>query len=161
MNNIYLDNASTTFPKPKNVIDSIYNFLTNIGGNPGRSNHDNGLQSNRLLLEARETLASFFNFNKIENVIFTNNITTSLNILINGCLRNGDHIITSSMEHNSVLRPLINLKNLGVIELDIINADPFGFINIDDFKNAIKPNTKYIIITQASNVTGSIQPIKK
>lgn len=161
MNNIYLDNASTTFPKPKNVIDSIYNFLTNIGGNPGRSNHDNGLQSNRLLLEARETLASFFNFNKIENVIFTNNITTSLNILINGCLRNGDHIITSSMEHNSVLRPLINLKNAGIIDLDIIDANPFGFINVDDFKNAIKSNTKYIIITQASNVTGSIQPIKK
>lgn len=161
MNNIYLDNASTTFPKPKNVTDSIYNFLTNIGGNPGRSNHDNGLQSNRLLLEAREILASFFNFNKIENVIFTNNITTSLNILINGCSRNGDHIITSSMEHNSVLRPLINLKESGIIDLDIIDANSFGFINVEDFKNAIRPNTKYIILTQASNVIGSIQPIKK
>lgn len=161
MNNIYLDNASTTFPKPKNVTDSIYNFLTNIGGNPGRSNHDNGLQSNRLLLEAREVLASFFNFNKIENVIFTNNITTSLNILINGCSRNGDHIITSSMEHNSVLRPLINLKESGIIDLDIIDANSFGFINVEDFKNAIRPNTKYIILTQASNVIGSIQPIKK
>ena len=97
MNNIYLDNASTTFPKPKNVTDAIYNFLTTVGGNPSRSNHANGLQSNRLLLEARETIASFFNFENIENVIFTNNITTSLNILINGCARNGDHIITSSM----------------------------------------------------------------
>lgn len=161
MNNIYLDNASTTFPKPKNVTDAIYNFLTTIGGNPGRSNHDNGLQSNRLLLEARETIASFFNFENIENVIFTNNVTTSLNVLINGCSRKGDHIITSSMEHNSVLRPLINLKESGIIDLDIINADTFGFINVDDLKKAIKPNTKFIVLTQASNVIGSIQPIKE
>lgn len=161
MNNIYLDNASTTFPKPKNVVDSIYNFLTNIGGNPGRSNHDNGMQSNRLLLEARETIANFFNFDNIENVIFTNNITTSLNILINGCAKKGDHIITSSMEHNSVLRPLINLKENNLIELDIINANKFGFINVDDLKNSIKPNTKFIILTHASNVIGSIQPIKE
>lgn len=161
MNNIYLDNASTTFPKPKNVTDSIYNFLINIGGNPGRSNHDNGLQTNRLLLEAREIISSFFNFNKIENVIFTNNVTTSLNILINGCCKSGDHIITSSMEHNSVLRPLINLKESGIIDLDIINANPFGFIHIEDLKKAIKPNTKLVILTQASNVIGSIQPIKE
>ncbi|MGG7144971.1 aminotransferase class V-fold PLP-dependent enzyme [Clostridium nigeriense] len=159
MNNIYLDNAATTFPKPKSVVDSIYNFLTDIGGNPGRSNHENGLQSNRLLLEARETIANFFNFENIDNVIFTNNITTSLNTLINGCSRKGDHIITSSMEHNSVLRPLVNLKENNIIELDIIKADKFGFINVDDFRNMIKPNTKFIILTQASNVTGSIQPI--
>ena len=159
MNNIYLDNASTTFPKPKIVVDSIYNFLTNIGGNPGRSNHDNGLQSNRLLLEARETIASFFNFNNIDNVIFTNNITTSLNTLINGCLRKGDHIITSSMEHNAILRPLVNLKENNIIELDIIEANKFGFINVEDFKNALQPNTKFIFLTQASNVVGSIQPV--
>lgn len=161
MKNIYLDNASTTFPKPKNVTDSIYNFLTNIGGNPGRSNHNNGLESNRLLLEARETISDFFNFNKIENVIFTNNITSSLNILITGCIKNGDHVITSSMEHNSVLRPLKNLEENGVIELDIINSDKFGFINAIDFKRKIKSNTKFIILTQASNVVGSIQPIKE
>lgn len=159
MNNIYLDNAATTFPKPQNVVDSIYNFLINIGGNPGRSNHDNGLQSNRLLLEARETIASFFNFPNIDNVIFTNNITTSLNTLITGCSKNGDHIITSSMEHNSVLRPLVNLKENNIIELDVIEANKFGFINVEDFKNSIKSNTKFIILTQASNVTGSIQPI--
>lgn len=161
MNSIYLDNASTTFPKPKNVSDAIYNFLTNVGGNPGRSNHDNGLQSNRLLLEARETISNFFNFQNIENTIFTNNVTTSLNILINGCARKGDHVITSSMEHNSVLRPLINLKENGIIELDIIAADTFGFIKVEDFKKAIKSNTKLIVLTQASNVIGSVQPIKE
>lgn len=159
--NIYLDNASTTFPKPKNVVDSIYNFLTNIGGNPGRSNHNNALQTNRLLFEAREIISDFFNYNSIENVVFTNNITTSLNILINGSLIDGDHVITSSMEHNSVLRPLINLQNKGVIDLDIVDADKFGFISVDNIKNKIKANTKMIVLSQASNVTGSIQPIKE
>lgn len=159
--NIYLDNASTTFPKPKSVADSIYTFLTNIGGNPGRSNHNNALETNRLLFEAREIISNFFNFDSIENVLFTNNITTSLNILINGSLVSGDHVITSSMEHNSVLRPLVNLKNNRIIDLDIITANKFGFISLEDIKNKIKPNTKMIVLSQASNVTGSIQPIKE
>ncbi|GAA0086761.1 aminotransferase class V-fold PLP-dependent enzyme [Clostridium sp. CTA-7] len=157
---IYLDNASTTFPKPKNVADSIYNFLTNIGGNPGRSNHDNALQTNRLLFDARSIIADFFKFDSIENVIFTNNITTSLNILINGSLSLGDHVISSSMEHNSVLRPLYNLKENGFIDLDIVNANKFGFISPVDIKKLIRPNTKMIVLNQASNVVGSIQPIK-
>jgi cysteine desulfurase family protein len=159
--NIYLDNASTTFPKPKKVVDSIYNFLTNIGGNPGRSNHENSLTTNRILLNTRETIADFFGFSSIENVIFTNNITTSLNILINGTLTKGDHVITSSMEHNSVLRPLINLKNNSIIDLDIVKGDKFGFINPLDIQELIRPSTKIIILSHASNVFGSIQKIKE
>ena len=159
--NIYLDNASTTFPKPKVVSDSIYNFLVNIGGNPGRSNHNNGMESNRLLLDARETIASFFNFNNISNVIFTSNITSSLNILINGCLKNGDHVITTSIEHNSVLRPLFKLQSNNFIELSIVDSNEFGFINVADIKNSIKENTKFIILSHASNVLGSIQPIEE
>ena len=159
--NIYLDNASTTFPKPKKVVDSIYNFLTNIGGNPGRSNHENSLTTNRILLNTRETIANFFGFSSIENVIFTNNITTSLNILINGTLTKGDHVITSSMEHNSVLRPLINLKNNSIIEIDIVKGNEFGFINPLDIQKLIKANTKMIVLSHASNVFGSIQKIKE
>ena len=159
--NIYLDNASTTFPKPKSVADSIYNFLTNIGGNSGRSNHSNSMQTNRILYDTRQLVADFFNFNSPENVVFTNNITTSLNILINGIIKPGDHIITSSMEHNSVIRPLYKLKELFNIEIDIVNANIDGFINHTDILKAIKPNTKLIILSQASNVTGSIQPIKE
>lgn len=159
--NVYLDNASTTFPKPKAVSEAMYNFLINIGGNPGRSNHDNALETNRLLLEARESIASFFNFNKMENVIFTSNITSSLNILINGILKKGDHVITSSMEHNSVIRPLYSLKENNIIELDIISADTFGFISPADIENKIKENTKLVVITHASNVFGSIQPIRE
>lgn len=158
---VYLDNASTSFPKPKIVADSIYNYLTNIGGNPGRANHSNALESNRYLFAARETIAGFFNFNKIDNVIFTNNVTSSLNILINGILKSGDHVITSSMEHNSVIRPLYNLKETRNIELDIIQANANGIIDVSLIEKSIKSNTKLIIITHASNVTGSIQPIEE
>lgn len=158
---IYLDNASTTFPKPKSVADSMYNFLTNIGGNSGRSNHSNSLKTNRILYDARESLSYFFNFDSPENVIFTNNVTTSLNTLINGIIKPGDHIITSSMEHNSVLRPLFQLKELLNVEIDIINANIEGFINSNDILKLIKPNTKLVVLSQASNVTGSIQPIKE
>ena len=158
---IYLDNASTTFPKPKAVADSMYNFLTNIGGNSGRSNHYNSLKTNRILYDTRESLSEFFNFDSPENVIFTNNITTSLNTLINGIIRSGDHVITSSMEHNSVIRPLYQLKELLNIEIDIVEANIEGFINSNDILKLIKPNTKLVVLSHASNVTGSIQPIKE
>lgn len=158
---IYLDNASTTFPKPKSVPDAIYNFLTTVGGNSGRSNHSNALSTNRILYNARESISNFFNFDSPQNVIFTNNITTSLNTLLNGIIKPGDHIITSCMEHNSVIRPIYQLKSILNIEVDIVNANLEGFINPDDILPLIKPNTKLVILSQASNVTGSIQPIKK
>ena len=152
---VYLDNGSTSFPKPKIVIDSIYNYMTNVGGNPGRANHSNALESNRTVYMAREEICNLFNYNKPENVIFTNNITSSLNILLNGIIKPGDHVITSSMEHNSVIRPLYNLN----IDIDIVNANVLGIVDIKDIEKLIKPNTKLIVITHASNVIGSIQPI--
>ena len=158
---VYLDNSSTTFPKPKQVIDSMYNYMLNIGGNAGRGNYNNSLQSNRFLYEAREIVSNFFGFSSPDNVIFTNNVTTSLNMLIKGLLKPGDHVVTSSMEHNSVLRPLISCKELLGINLDIINADNLGFIDISEFKSKITENTKLVILTQASNVTGSIQNISE
>ncbi len=156
---VYLDNSSTTFPKPKQVIDGIYNYMLNVGGNAGRGNYANSLQSNRFLYEAREIVSDFFGFSSPSNVIFTNNVTTSLNMLIKGLLKPGDHVVTSSMEHNSVLRPLVNCKELLGINLDIIDADSSGFINVSDFESKITHNTKLVILTQASNVTGSIQNI--
>lgn len=158
--NIYLDNASTTFPKPKSVADSMYNFLMNIGGNPGRSNHSNSLESNRALIDARICISDFFNFKSPENVIFTNNITTSLNTLITGSITSRDHVITTSMEHNSVIRPLHYLKTTKNVDVDIINANSEGFISVKKIQDTLKPNTKFIILSHASNVTGSIQPIK-
>ena len=158
---VYLDNGSTSFPKPKIVADSIYNYLTNVGGNPGRANHSNALEANRALYMAREEICNFFNYDKPENVIFTNNITSSLNILLNGVIKSGDHVITSSMEHNSVIRPIYNLKNILNIDIDIVQANSLGIVDINDIKNLIKPNTKLIVMTHASNVVGSIQPIKQ
>lgn len=158
---VYLDNASTTFPKPKVVADSIYNYLVNIGGNANRSNHSNALESNREVFLAREKIAKFFNYDKVENVIFTNNITSSLNILIKGTLKKGDHVITSSIEHNSVIRPLISCKeNLGV-EIDFVGVTKDGFINPYEIEKLIKNNTKLVVLTHASNVIGTVQPIKE
>ena len=94
---VYLDNAATTFPKPKQVVDAMYNYMLNIGGNAGRGNYSNSLQSNRCLYDARETICNFFGYDNPSNVIFTNNVTTSLNMLIKGLLKPGDHVITSSM----------------------------------------------------------------
>ncbi|NFE73678.1 aminotransferase class V-fold PLP-dependent enzyme [Clostridium botulinum] len=157
---VYLDNSATTFPKPKQVVDAMYNYMINIGGNSGRGNYSNSIQSNKLVYNARETVCTFFGFNSSQNVIFTNNVTTSLNTLIKGMLKSGDHVITSSMEHNSVVRPLFYAKENLNVELDIVNANKLGFINPADIENKIKPNTKLIILTQASNVTGSIQDLK-
>ena len=158
---VYLDNASTTFPKPKIVTDSIYEYLTNVGGNANRSTSSNSLAINKEVLIARQKIADFFNFDKIENVIFTNNITTSLNILIKGILKEGDHVLTSSIEHNSVIRPLISCKESIGIDLEFVKANKESFINPSDFEAKIKPNTKLIVLTHASNVTGCIQPIKE
>lgn len=158
---VYLDNASTTFPKPKVVADSIYNYLVNIGGNANRSNHSNALESNREIFLARERIANFFNYDKIENVIFTNNITSSLNILIKGTLKEGDHVITSSIEHNSVIRPIISCKENLNVEVDFVESDSKGFIDPHDIEKLIKENTKLVVVTHASNVIGTIQPIKE
>ena len=158
---VYLDNGSTSFPKPKEVTVAIYNYLTNIGGNPGRSNHIHSMGSNRILYSTREKIASFFNYNSIENVIFTKNITESLNILLNGFLNEGDHIITSSIEHNAVIRPLYLLKESKNIELSIVKANNLGIVDSSKVKEEIKHNTKEIIMTHASNIVGSIQPIKE
>jgi len=156
---VYLDNSSTTFPKPKQVIDAMYNYMLNVGGNAGRGNYNNSLQSNRYLYDARELICDFFGYDAPSNVIFTSNVTVSLNVLIKGILQPGDHVITSSMEHNSVIRPLFFCKEHLQIKLDIVNANSMGFINLDDLKNKITKETKLVVITQASNVTGSIQEI--
>ena len=102
---VYLDNASTSFPKPKVMADAMYDYIINVGGNSGRGNYSNSYESNKLILLTREKIADFFNYNKSENVIFTNNITSSLNILIKGILKQNDHVISTTLEHNSVLRP--------------------------------------------------------
>lgn len=159
--NIYFDNAATSFPKPKEVTSSITNYMTFIGGSAGRGSSSSSLQNSRLVYECRNTISNFFNYDHSENVIFTNNITSSINILLMSILKNNWHIITTSMEHNSVIRPLVKLQKELNLDIDIIQASKEGFVNIKDIQSKIKPETKLIILSHASNLVGSIQPIKE
>lgn len=157
---IYFDNAATTFPKPKEVYDSIMEAMKEYGANPGRAGHKLALKMSREIYNTRELLAQLFNISNPMNIIFTYNCTDSLNLVIKGLLKEGDHVITTSMEHNSVLRPLHALKKKGV-DVTIVKADPMGRVDPEDIKNSIKDNTKLIVTTHISNLTGTILPIKE
>lgn len=162
MNRIYFDNAATTFPKPDSVINAMFNYMSNQGGSANRGSSSTAIQSSRLVYECRYELAKFFNFPKSENVIFTNNITTSLNMLLLGIIKSGWHIITTSMEHNSVIRPLVKIsEEVPDVELDIIKCDENGLVPLEKIKERIKSNTKLIVLTHASNLVGTIQPIEE
>ncbi len=155
---IYLDNAATSWPKPPVMMEGMIDFNTRIGSNPGRSGHSMSIESGRTLFEARDVLSRLFNISDPMSVVLTPGITHSLNIVIKGLLKPGDHVITSSMEHNSVMRPLRELEQRG-IELSVIGCGDSGIIDPDRVRSAIRGNTVLIIITHASNVTGSIQPV--
>lgn len=158
---IYFDNAATTFPKPKIVMDSVVSAINFFGGNPGRGGHDIAMRASQKIYEVRQKVAQFFNA-ETENVIFTSNCTMSLNIAIKSLLKKGDHVITSSLEHNSVIRPLQLMKEKSFINYDLANIDEFNDDEtISEFESLIKLSTKAIICTHSSNVSGVILPIKK
>jgi cysteine desulfurase family protein len=156
---IYLDNAATTYPKPECVYDAIQNCMKNYCANPGRAGHKMAMRAGREIYDARENIAKLFNIDNPMNIIFTHNATDSLNLAIKGCVKKGDHIITTSMEHNSVIRPIKSLEEKG-IENTVVSCDKEGFLNIADIEKAIKPNTKLIVTTHASNVCGTLIDIK-
>ena len=155
----YFDNAATTFPKPEIVYTKVMEAMQDYGANPGRSGHKLALKINRGIYDTRMSLAELFNIGDPMNLIFTFNCTESLNLGIKGVLQPGDHVITTSMEHNSVLRPIRYLEQFGV-ESTIVKANCLGEINVEDIKNQIKDNTKLIVTTHISNLTGTIMPIK-
>lgn len=159
--NLYMDNAATSFPKPVSVLDAVYNYMKYNGTSPGRGAYSKAIESNMMVSSTRELLCDLFNFNKPENVVFTKNITESLNTLIKSCVKKGDHVLTTSMDHNSVLRPLEKLKTDGVITYDIINCSIDGFLNLDSLKDYVKENTKFFILSHSSNIIGSIEPIEE
>ncbi|MGB9812339.1 MAG: aminotransferase class V-fold PLP-dependent enzyme [Thermovenabulum sp.] len=161
MNVIYFDNAATSFPKPERVINAMQNYFKNIGASPGRGGYKNSINAGRIIFETRSKLKKLFNAPKEENIIFTLNVTHAINYSLNGFLNAGDHVITTSMEHNSVIRPLRFLEKYRNIELTIINCDKNGILNPDDIRKAIKKNTKLIALTHASNVTGTVMPIEE
>ena len=160
---IYLDNAATSFPKPESVYKAVSDTLRKYGSSPGRGGHKMSLQTERIIFDARERIASFFNIPTSSNVIFTFNVTMGINLALKGFLKAGDHVLTSSMEHNAVMRPLKRLENppLGGISKTVVQCSKEGFLNSKDIEREIKPNTKLIIITHASNVVGTILPIRE
>ncbi|QGT98651.1 Cysteine desulfurase [Candidatus Syntrophocurvum alkaliphilum] len=159
MNTIYMDNAATTYPKPESVYEAIDYFNRHMGGNPGRGSNQRSLKSGSIVVEARDALARLFNIEDSSQIAFTQNITESLNIVLKGLLKQGDHVITTSMEHNSVARPL-NIMSREGIEWTQVKCEDDGSLNPEDIKKAIKNNTKLICILHASNLTGTIMPVE-
>lgn len=156
---IYLDNAATSFPKPKRVYDRMDQFLREEAANPGRSGHRLSVAAESQIVQARSTIAKLFGVKKSERIVFTLNCTDSLNIAIKGVLREGDHVITTILEHNSVLRPLYTFESSRKVEVTKLRPSQDGWIDPSEVKKAIKKNTKLIVITHASNVIGVLEPI--
>jgi len=158
---IYLDNAATSFPKPKETIETLNNFILNVGGNPGRSGHTLSLEAARVIFETREKLAGFIGGRNSERLIFTQNGTESLNLAILGFLKENDHVITTSMEHNSVMRPLTFLEKEKGVQYSAVRCSPDGVIDIINLKTLLRKNTKAVIINHGSNVIGTVQPLQE
>lgn len=157
---IYIDNAATSFPKPAEVYDEVLDCMKSYAANPGRASHDMALRAASKIMECREEISKLFNILNPLNIVFTSNATEGLNIAIKGLLMHKDHVITTVTEHNSVLRPLSSLNKRGV-QMTLLGTDKNGYINLRELKKEIKKNTKAVIINHASNVIGSIQPIKE
>lgn len=157
---IYMDNAATSWPKPLGVIRAVSGCMEKYGANPGRSGHKMAVQAGHILLYTREMLCELFNLQDPFQIIFTYNCTDSLNLAIKGSVLPGDHVITTSMEHNAVVRPLKELEKHG-LELTIVQGSLDGSVNPDDIRKAIQPNTRLIVSTHAANVTGTILPIEE
>ena len=151
---IYLDNAATTLVKPQCVVDAVVKAMNSMG-NAGRGAHSNSLSASRVVYDTRCKLAKLFHCKRPDHVIFTCNSTEALNIAINGIFNPGDHVITTDLEHNSVLRPLYRLEKEGIIQLSFVRADEQGRPCYEEFESLIQPNTRAIICTHASNLTGN------
>ena len=156
---IYFDNAATTMRKPAEVVEAVTEALCTMG-NAGRGVHNAALDASRVIFDTRTALAEFFHAENPKQIVFTMNSTEALNIAIKGILESGDHVITTALEHNSVLRPLYEMENQGVM-LSIVSADEQGNICYEDFEKFIKPNTKAIVCTHGSNLTGNVLDIER
>jgi len=155
---IYFDNAATSYPKPKEVGRAMLHFLEKVGASPGRSGHRLSIEAGRMLYHTRESLAELFKVDDPLRIIFTLNATEALNLTLKGLLQPGDQVITSSMEHNSVMRPLRELEKKGV-EVKVVSCSPKGLLEPQDIEKSIRKNTKLIVINHGSNVIGTLLPI--
>ena len=156
---IYLDNAATTFPKPRGLLDRMVADYAAIGVSPGRGSYDMAMAAEDVIHAARTKLAAFFGAPDPRHVIFTSNATDALNLALMGSLKAGDHVVTTRLEHNAVLRPLYHLQRKGDITLSLVPFGGKGFIDPDDIARAIRPETRLVVVNHASNVLGTVQPV--
>jgi len=159
MKPIYFDNAATSWPKPPAMMEAMARFNESIGGNPGRSGHRLSIEAARVVYETRERVAELIGSPDPLSIAFTKNATEAINCVLFGLLKPGDHVVTSGMEHNSVMRPLRFLERQGV-ELSIVPCSPAGVLDPGDALRAMKRNTLAIVVTHASNVTGTLFPLE-
>ena len=158
MEPIYFDNAATSWPKPDVMMEAMARYNSSIGGSPGRSGHRLSVDAARLVFDTRESLARLFGIDDPQQIVLTKNATEALNIAVGGLLKEGDHVITSSMEHNSLMRPLRAMEARGV-KLSVIPCSPRGELDVADVRSSITTATGAVFLTHASNVTGTIMPI--
>src|SRR5438876_481409 len=158
MPTIYFDNAATSWPKPATVSAAMSDCLSDAGGNPGRSGHRMSIAAARIVEDARESLAELFHVEDPARIILTHNATHALNLALYGLLKPGDHVVTTSLEHNSVMRPLRHLETLGV-EVTVVASNPDGSVDVDAVRRALCPRTRLLVTTHASNVIGTLMRV--
>ena len=160
MKRIYMDNAATSFPKPRGVLEAMQHYATELGASPGRGAYAESRETGRLMEQCRERINTLMNGESPRHVVFTLNTTDALNMAIRGLVRPGDHVVTTRLDHNSVLRPFNELVSRYDVEQTRVECDPVtGLVDPDDIKAAVKPNTRLIAAVHGSNVTGTLQPI--
>lgn len=157
---IYMDNGATSYPKPEEVYTFMDAFYREFGVNPGRSGYDLCMETGTLVDQTRRELTTFFNGDNPDRLCFSYNSTDALNLIIFGMLKKGDHVVTTTLEHNAVLRPLYHLFQDFGVEVDHIPFDGQGFIDPEEFSKKFKSNTRLVVVNHASNVVGTVQPIE-
>lgn len=156
---LYLDNAATSFPKPPEVLEAMTAYAQDLGASAGRGAYREALETGEILDECRRRLAGLLHAKDPRQCIFTLNCSAALNLALRGLLRAGDHVVTTAMEHNSVLRPLHDLRDRGLIDFTVVDAGPDGRVGAERIRAAIRPSTRLITLVHASNVTGTLQPV--
>ena len=156
---VYLDNAATSYPKPRECLERMVATYARLGASPGRGGYDLSVEAEVFVDDVRRGLARFFDAPDYSRVVFAANATDALNLAIQGMVRAGDHVVSTRLEHNSVLRPLWHLHRRGLIEFDLVPFDGSGVVDPDDIERALRPDTRLVVVTHASQVLGTVQPV--